>query len=69
MQKKVYSDKELKERFCKWSNVELKLELEDIDKLISKNKVTEEKLVWKDMAMQEVKRRKTSGQNDKRRMF
>ena len=69
MQKKVYSDKELKERFCKWSNVELKLELEDIDKLISKNKVTEEKLVWKDMAMQEVKRRSTKGQNDKRRMF
>lgn len=69
MSKRTYSDKELKERFCKWSNVELRLELEDIDKLINKKQATEENLLWKEVALQEIKRRETKGQDERRKMF
>lgn len=62
MANKHYSKKELKERFCKWSNVELKYELEDMDKLVLKNKAIDENLEWKNMLEQEIERRKEEKQ-------
>lgn len=55
------TDKELEQRFCKWMNIELKLEFEDLLKLEHSHKITEEQMQWKELVEAELKRRKIDG--------